>query len=104
MPASFLTSFSKPSLLDQALLGFNNSDGTPSSPVGIERLKVPKFSYSALASSPEWMASMMRRVYLSGHREPVPYLPPVQPVLTSQQSTWCLAMRSANISAYLPGY
>lgn len=41
-----------------------------------------KFSYSALASVPLWIASMMALVYLSGHLFPVPYLPEHHPVLT----------------------
>jgi len=35
-----------------------------------------------------------RPVALIGIARPVPYLPPVQPVLTNQQSTSCFAMRS----------
>jgi hypothetical protein len=37
------------------------------------------------------------RVTLIGIRLPVPYLPPVQPVLTSQQSTLCLAISSRSM-------
>jgi hypothetical protein len=50
----------------------------------------PKFGSvrnSALPSSPSSAAARSARVALIGMRLPVPYLPPVQPVLTSQQST-----------------
>ena len=99
IPASFLISFWKASLSAQAKLGLRSSRGTPSKAVGICRLKIAKCSNSALASSPECTASTMRRVNLRGQRLPLPNLPPVQPVLMSQQSTLCLAMRSASISA-----
>lgn len=36
-------------------------------------------SYSALVSSPLWMASTMARVWRSLKRYPTPYGPPVQP-------------------------
>ena len=99
IPASFLSSFWKASLSAQAMPGLRSSRGTPSKEVGIDRLKILKCSNSALASSPECTASTMRRVNLRGQRLPLPNLPPVQPVLMSQQSTLCLAMRSASISA-----
>ena len=40
---------------------------------------------------------------LIGIRRPVPYLPPVQPVLTSQQSTLCRAIRSRSKLPYTDG-
>ena len=46
---------------------------------------------------------MIARVYLSLMREPVPYAPPDQPVLTSQVCAPCLRSFSASSSAYLVG-
>ena len=37
-------------------------------------------------------------------RSPVPYGPPVQPVLTSQTRASCRASRSVSIRAYSPGW
>lgn len=47
---------------------------TPSSTVGMERLNAPNVSYSSRASSPLCTASTICRVYVSGHRLPVPNL------------------------------
>ena len=43
---------------------------------------------------PSSAAVSSRRVTRIGMRRPTPTPPPVQPVLTSQQSTWWRAMRS----------
>ena len=43
------------------------------------------------------------RVTRIGMRRPTPYLPPVQPVLTSQQSTLCSAISLRSRSPYSPG-
>jgi hypothetical protein len=48
----------------------------------------------ALRSEPSSAAVSSVRVTLIGMRRPTPYLPAVQPVLTSQQSTWCTAISS----------
>ena len=44
------------------------------------------------------------RVWLMFIRSPVPYGPPVQPVLTSQTGTSWRARRSISIAAYSPGW
>ena len=46
---------------------------------------------------------MIARVYLSLMREPTPYAPPDQPVLTSQVCAPCLRSFSASSSAYFVG-
>jgi hypothetical protein len=58
---------------------------------------------SADRSEPFSAAVNSARVTLIGMRRPVPYLPPVQPVLTSQQSTLCLAIRSRSKLPYTDG-
>lgn len=56
-----------------------------------------KFSNSALASEPSWIASMIARVALSGQRFPVPNFPPVHPVLTScAKSAFCFRRTKRN--------
>ena len=50
-----------------------------------------------LGNEPSSAAVSSARVTLIGMRLPVPYLPPVQPVLTSQQSTLCLAISSRSM-------
>ena len=46
---------------------------------------------------------MMARVCLRLMRLPVPYAPPLQPVLTSQTRAWCCFIFAASSSAYLFG-
>src|SRR6202040_2561895 len=58
---------------------------------------------STLRSEPSSAAVNSARVTLIGILEPVPYLPPVQPVLTSQQSTSCLAISSRSMLPYTEG-
>ncbi len=70
------------------------SVGTPSSEVGTAKPKYLSVRNSTLRNEPFSAAVSKARVALIGMRLPVPYLPPVQPVLTSQQSTLCLAIRS----------
>ena len=48
-----------------AFLGFSSSDGTPVQDLGTARLNVSYVSNSTLASSPEWIASRMARVYFN---------------------------------------
>jgi hypothetical protein len=91
--------------------------------LGMFRSKVGNFWYSAFASVPSWMASMIfrysparrnsqhidqyenrdhrarRTVYGSGQRLPTPNLPPVQPVFNSQQLAFCFVIRSASMAA-----
>jgi len=52
---------------------------------------------STLRKLPSSAAVKSARVALIGILEPVPYLPPVQPVLTSQQSTLCRAISSRSM-------
>src|SRR6476646_4916289 len=46
---------------------------------------------------------MIARVSLSFIREPVPYAPTLQPVLTSQAFAFCCCILAASSSAYLEG-
>ncbi len=46
----------------------------------------------------------MDRVWAMFIRSPVPYGPPVQPVLTSQTGTSQRSSRSTSIAAYSPGW
>ena len=62
-PPSFVTSSLKSAAPVQDFAGLSSSEGTPTQDVGTERLKVSYVSNSALASSPEWMASSIARVY-----------------------------------------
>ncbi len=64
-PPSFVTSSLKSAAPVHDFAGFSSSEGTPVQFVGTERLKVSYISNSALASSPEWMASRIARVYFN---------------------------------------
>ena len=64
-PPNFVTSSLKSAAPVQDFAGLSSSDGTPVQEVGTERLKVSYVSYSALASSPEWIASRIARVYFN---------------------------------------
>ena len=79
--ASLVTSSSKSLVPVQLFLGLSISSGTFGQVLGTIRRKVGYSSYSTLASSPEWMASRMARVYFSGQRLPPVAAPaPTQPV------------------------
>ena len=67
---------------------------TPATATGTWKPKLASVRYSALARLPSSAALSSARVALIGIRLPVPYWPPVQPVLTSQHFTPPLAMRS----------
>jgi len=60
---SFSTSSLKLAVPFQALAGLSSSSGTLGQVLGTERPNVSYVSYSTFASSPEWMASRMARVY-----------------------------------------
>ena len=64
-PPNLVTSSLKSAAPVQDFAGLSSSEGTPAQEVGTERLKVSYVSYSALASSPEWIASRIARVYFS---------------------------------------
>ena len=66
----------------------------PGTEVGTEKPKYGSVRNLALRSEPSSAAVSSVRVTLIGMRRPTPYLPAVQPVLTSQQSTWCTAISS----------
>lgn len=62
---NFVTSSLKSAAPVQDFAGLSSSEGTPVHEVGTERLKVSYVSYLALASSPEWIASRIARVYFN---------------------------------------
>ena len=64
-PPSFVTSSLKSAAPVQDFAGLRSSVGTPVQVVGTERLKVSYVSNLAFASSPEWMASSIARVYFN---------------------------------------
>ena len=68
--------------------------GAPGTATGTAKPKYGSRRNSAFESEPSRAAASRRRVTRIGIRRPVPTPPPVQPVLTSQQSTLCLAIRS----------
>src|ERR687887_178774 len=88
---------SNSSLSFQVLTGLRISLGTPGSAVGTAKPKYLSVRNSTLRRLPLSAAVSSARVTLIGMREPTPYLPPVQPVLTSQQSTLCLAISSRSM-------
>ena len=61
----------KSALSAHELEGSSSSDGTPGHESGKGRPKTASVCVSTFASSPEWMASTMARVYLSGQRFPL---------------------------------
>ena len=67
---------------------------TPGTLTGTSKPKFGSLRNSTLLRLPSSAALSSARVALIGMRLPTPYLPPVQPVLTSQQSTPPLAIRS----------
>src|SRR5213079_2615024 len=94
---------SNSALSAQVLTGLRICGSTPGSEVGTAKPKYLSVRNSALRSEPFSAAVRSARVALIGMRRPVPYLPPVQPVLTSQQSTPCLAISSRSILPYTEG-
>ena len=97
MPTSARAVLSNSALSFQVLTGSRISLGTPGSAVGTAKPKYLSVRNSTLRKLPSSAAVSSARVTLIGIRVPVPYLPPVQPVLTSQQSTLCLAISSRSM-------
>ncbi len=106
-PPSFVTSSLKSADPVHDFFGLSSSSGTPGQVFGTWRLNVSYVSYSTLASSPEWIASRIARVYLSlsdgsandgsgggacetyGQRLPPVVAPaPTQPVFSSHAFAW----------------
>ena len=73
------------------------------SSVGTEKPKYGSVRKEALRSDPSRAVVTSVRVALIGMRRPTPYLPPVQPEFTSQQSTSYLAMNSRSMLPYSCG-
>src|SRR6202012_996466 len=103
MPTSARAVLSNSALSFQVLTGSRISLGTPGSAVGTAKPKYLSVRNSTLRKEPSSAAVSSARVTLIGIREPVPNLPPVQPVLTSQQSTLCLAISSRSMLPYTDG-
>src|SRR6201996_5333862 len=103
MPTSARAVLSNSSLSAQVLIGSRICGSTPGSEGGTAKPKNFSVGKSALRREPFSAAVNSARVTLIGIRRPVPYLPPVQPVLTSQQSTSCLAIRSRSRLPYTEG-
>src|SRR4029077_13371948 len=103
MPTNARAVLSNSALSAQVLIGSRMCGSTPESEVGTAKPKYLSVRKSALRSEPFRAAVNNARVTLIGMRRPVPYLPPVQPVLTSQQSTPCRAIRSRSRLPYTEG-
>src|SRR6266851_4444800 len=103
MPTSARAVLSNSALSAQVLTGSRMCGSTPGSEVGTAKPKYLSVQKSADRSEPFSAAVNSARVTLIGMRRPVPYLPPVQPVLTSQQSTSCFAIKSRNRLPYTEG-
>src|ERR1700730_10769984 len=97
MPTSARAVLSNSALSFQVLTGSRISLGTPGRAVGTAKPKYLSVRNSTLRSEPSSAAANSARATLIGIRLPVPNLPPVQPVLTSQQSTSCLAISSRSM-------
>src|SRR4051812_44440382 len=87
----------------QVARGVSTLAGTPGTAAGTSTPNTGSFTNRAPSSAPERAARTIARVYESFIREPVPYGPPVQPVLTSHTFAPCFAIRSPSIRAYTPG-
>ena len=88
----------------QVARGSRTSDGTPGTDAGTSTLKIGSVRVGTPSSRPLRAARTIRRVWSMFIRSPVPYGPPVQPVLTSQTGTSHLASRSISMAAYSPGW
>src|SRR3984957_10764618 len=97
MPTSARAVLSNSALSFQVLTGLRISVGTPGNAAGTAKPKYLSVRNSTLRKLPSSAAVSSARVTLIGILEPVPYLPPVQPVLTSQQSTSCRAISSRSM-------
>src|ERR1700726_694502 len=103
MPTRARAVLSNSALSAQVLTGSRICGSTPGSEVGTAKPKYLSVRKSADRSEPFSAAVNSARVTLIGMRRPVPYLPPVQPGLTSQQSTSCFAIRSRSKLPYTDG-
>src|SRR5262245_66253300 len=83
--ATFFALSSYAALSAHVLRGISISVGTSGHVVGTARPNTGSSVVGTFESAPEWIASMIARVYLSLIREPVPYAPPDQPVLTRSE-------------------
>src|SRR5579872_2377494 len=97
MPTKARAVLSNSALSFQVLTGSRMSLGTPGRAVGTAKPKYLSVRNSTLRKEPSSAAVSSARVTLIGIREPMPYLPPVHPVLTSQQSTLCLAISARSM-------
>src|SRR3954453_15501525 len=82
------------SLSPQVPRGSRIDVSTPGTDTGTSKPKFGSLRNSTLLRLPSSAEFSSARVSLIGIRLPTPYLPPVQPVLTSQQLTPPLAIRS----------
>src|SRR5688572_14798245 len=101
--ASFFAcaSYAAPSL--QVRRGFNTSVGTSVTSDGIAKPNTGSRSVLALSSAPPSAAATIFLVCDSFMRLPVPYAPPLQPVLISHTFDLCSWSKLPSISAYLVG-
>ena len=90
-------------LSDQVFLGFRISDGTPGHAVGIWKLKIGNVSNVTFSKSPFSASVISARVYFKLIRLPMPYTPPVIPVLINQTFAPLSFNFLPNISAYFVG-
>src|SRR5688572_16680788 len=101
--ASFFAcaSYAAPSL--QVRRGFNTSVGTSVTSDGIAKPNTGSSSVLTLSSAPPSAAATIFLVCDSFMRLPVPYAPPLQPVLISHTFDLCSWSKLPSISAYLVG-
>src|SRR5687768_1027091 len=94
-------SYAAPSL--HVRRGFNTSVGTSVTSDGIARPNTGSSSVLTLSSAPPSAAATIFLVCDSFMRLPVPYAPPLQPVLISHTFDLCSLSSLPSISAYLVG-
>src|SRR5688500_15426585 len=87
--ASFRACSSYAALSFHVVRGSSTSLGTPGHEAGMSTLKTACVRYWTLSSCPPSAAVIMARVCAIFMRLPVPYGPPVQPVLTSHTRDAC---------------
>ena len=83
--------------------GSRKRAGTSGHSSGTSKPKVGSVLVGTDPSRPSRAARTIDRVWAMFIRSPLPYGPPVQPVLTSQTWASCAASRSVSIRAYSPG-
>src|SRR6187455_3637585 len=79
------------------------SAGTPGTSAGTSSPKIGSLVYFTLSSFPSSAAFTIAREYAILTRDPVPYPPPLQPVLMSQHVALCLRTLAERRSAYCTG-